>query len=322
MRERFTATTAALLDTDPRLAVILADIGVAAFAGAADRYPDRVVNVGIREQLMVSVAAGFALAGFRPIIHSYTPFVVERPLEQLKLDLGHQDLGAVVVSTGASYDGAPMGRTHQAPEDVAILGALPGWTIHVPGHPDEAETLLRTSVAGTGRAYLRLTEQRNAEARDIASGQMLRIRHGRNATVIAVGPLLDAVLAATADLDVTVLYATTVRPFDGATLRATLDAPAVVLVEPYQAGTSSAAVSLALNDIPHRLLAIGVPNAEHRRYGTWQEHNAAHGLDAGGIGRQVRAFLGASVPRRKSLGDSRPGPPKPRSREAREGVHP
>lgn len=291
MRERFAATTTRLLDDDPRLVVVLADISDAELATAAARHPARVVNVGIREQLMVSVAGGFALAGFRPIIHSYAPFAVERPYEQLKLDLGHQDVGAVLVSVGASYDTAANGRTHQAPADVTIVGGLPGWDILVPGHPDEAEALLRAAAAGDGRIYLRLSEQRNAEARPIEPGRMTVIRRGAAATIIAVGPLLDATMAAVADFDVTVLYATTVRPFDAATLRATLEAPAVVLVEPYLAGTSSAVVSAALTDVPHRLLAIGVPNTEHRRYGTWQEHNAAHGLDPAGIRARVRSFL-------------------------------
>ena len=296
MRERFAATTAKLLDDDPRLVVVLADIGEALLATAAARHPARVVNVGIREQLMVSVAGGFALAGFRPIVHSYAPFAVERPYEQLKLDLGHQDVGAVLVSIGASYDTAANGRTHQAPADVTIVGGLPGWDILVPGHPDEAETLLRAAAAGNGRVYLRLSEQRNAEPRPIEARRMTVIRRGAAATVIAVGPLLDASIAAVADLDVTVLYATTVRPFDAATLRATLGAPVVILVEPYLAGTSSAAVSEALADAPHRLLAIGVPNTEHRRYGTWQEHNTAHGLDAPGIRARMLAFLGSGSP--------------------------
>jgi transketolase len=90
------------------------------------------------------------------------------------------------------------------------------------------------------------------------------------------------VLEATADLDVTVAYLSRVRPFDARGLRA-LDPAAVVLVEPYQAGTSSAAVADALGDRPHRLLALGVRHPELHRYGTPADHRAAHGLDARGI---------------------------------------
>lgn len=293
MRERFVATTSELLDEEPRVAVVLADIGAALLAHAAERHPARVINVGIREQLMVSVAGGLALAGLRPIVHSYTPFVVERPFEQLKLDLGHQGVGAVIVSVGASYDSAANGRTHQAPEDVALLSALPGWRIEVPGHPDEVPGLLRAAVARDDRTYLRLTERSNTAAGEVASGLMRVVRRGSRATVIAVGPLLDAALEATVDLDVTVLHAITVRPFDAETLRATLGTPAVVVVEPYLAGTSSAEISLALGHRPHRILALGVPNVEHRHYGTSVEHDAAHGLDASGIRSRLERFLEA-----------------------------
>ena len=128
MRETFAATVSELLDDDPRLAVVLADISASLFAGAAARHPDRVINVGIREQLLVSVAGGLALSGMRPVVHTFAPFLVERPLEQVKLDLGHQDVGAVLVSYGGSYDMSTEGRTHQSPADVALMDSLPGWT--------------------------------------------------------------------------------------------------------------------------------------------------------------------------------------------------
>ena len=122
MRTVFAATASALLDEDPLAAVVLAEISVDMFGKAAARHPDRVLNVGIREQLMVSVGGGLALAGMRPIVHSYAPFLVERAYEQVKLDLAHQGVHAVLVSIGASYDGARSGRTHQAPEDVVSAG--------------------------------------------------------------------------------------------------------------------------------------------------------------------------------------------------------
>jgi transketolase len=295
MRDRFYATADDLVVSDERIAVVLADIGVGRMPRAQRANADRVINVGIREQLMVSVAAGLGLTGFRPIVHSYAPFVVERPFEMLKLDLGHNDVGAIVVSVGASYDAAANGRTHQTPEDVALVSALPGWRIYVPGHPAEVDQLLRAAARTDERIYLRLSDQSNQLARPITPGRLHLERRGRDATVIATGPLLDATLEATADMDVTVLYMTTARPFDGDTLRASLTGDLIVLVEPYLAGTSSAEVAAALADMPHRIAAIGVPNVEHRKYGTWQEHNSAHGLDARGIRTRVARALTPSA---------------------------
>jgi transketolase len=103
--------------------------------------------------------------------------------------------------------------------------------------------------------------------------------------------MADRARAAVADLDVTVLYATTVRPFDAATLRATLDTPDVVLVEPYLRDTSTAAVARALADRPHRVLGLGVGPAELRSYGSRAEHDARHGIDERGIRARVTEFL-------------------------------
>jgi transketolase len=295
MRDRFGRVTAALLDEDPRTALVLADIGAAALTDALERHPDRAVNVGIREQLVIGVAAGFSLAGFRPIVFSYAPFLVERPYEQLKLDLGHNDLGAVLVSTGASFDATTEGRTHQAPEDVAIVGALPGWRIAVPGHPDEVEPLLRAAMVTEERVYIRLSSQSNIAPVASPGGQLVAVRRGSRGTVIAVGPMLSAVLEATAGLELTILYASTVQPFDHATLRASLGGSAVVIVEPYLEGTSAAAIADALRTIPARILSIGVPRTELRRYGTVAEHAAAHGLDATGLRKRIEPFLRASV---------------------------
>src|SRR6266498_2150912 len=109
MRAVFIRTTSELLDTHPRTAVVLADISAEPFVPAAVAHPDRVVNVGIREQLMLSVAGGLALTGLRPYVHSYAPFLVDRAYEQIKLDLDHQGVGAVLVSVGGSYDASAAG---------------------------------------------------------------------------------------------------------------------------------------------------------------------------------------------------------------------
>jgi transketolase len=112
--------------------------------------------------------------------------------------------------------------------------------------------------------------------------------------VLALGPTLDAALAAGSAHDATVLYTTRVRPLDVAGLRAALDATGtsdVVVVEPWLAGTVGRQVSEALADRPHRLLSLGVPRTEHRHYGRPEEHVAAHGLDAAGLTRALGHWL-------------------------------
>jgi transketolase len=291
MRETFVATTTALLEEDPRTAVVLADISADAFAPAMRRHPDRVLNVGIREQLMTGVAGGLALTGLRPFVHSYAPFVVDRTYEQIKLDLGHQDAGAVLVSIGGSYDASNVGYTHHSPGDVALLDTLDGWTVHVPGHPDEVSPLLRTAARTDDRVYVRLSDQQNRRVH--GTGPQLRViqRGWAGAPVVlAVGPLLDPVLAAVAGLDVTVAYTRTPRPLDTVGLRALVNRD-VIVVEPYLSGTSARLVAEALADVAHRALHLGVGRTEARHYGSIADHARTHGLDAAGLRASITGFL-------------------------------
>jgi transketolase len=291
MRDRFVSTTTALLDEDPRTAVVLADISAALFAKVAAQHPDRVLNMGIREQLMVSVAGGLALTGLRPIVHSYATFAVDRAYEQIKLDLNHQGAGAVLVSVGASFDGSGYGYTHFSPGDVALLDTLDDWTVQVPGHPDEVEAMLRAAAGHDGRVYVRLSTQHNAAARP-TTGRLEKLRDGKGALVVAVGPMLDPVLAGVEGLDVAVAYTNTPRPFDAAGLRElTAQTDTVVLVEPYLAGTSSRLIADALRGVPHRLLALGVGRADLRRYGSPKDHARWHGLDPAGLRAAIGGFV-------------------------------
>jgi transketolase len=285
MRETFLDTVTDLLDEDPRTALVLADISVDGLKAAARAHPDRVVNVGIREQLMIGVTGGLALTGLRPIAHSYATFLVDRAYEQIKLDLDHQGVGAILVSVGASYDGSTAGRTHQSPGDVALFDTLDGWTVHVPGHPDEVPPLLRAAARHDGRVYVRLSTQVNALPQPTGP-HLTTLRTGSRAAVIAVGPMLDRVLAATEGLDVTVAYTNTPRPFDLDGVHA-LGHDAVVLVEPYLAGTSAA----HLAPVRKNMLFLGVGSADARRYGTPADHEAWHGLDPAGLRRSISEFV-------------------------------
>ncbi len=295
-RAQFGRTVTDILDEDLSTALVWAEISGRFFGGAVRRHPDRVVNVGIREQLLVNVGAGFALTGMRPIVHTFGTFLVERGFEQIKLGFGHQGLGGVLVGGGGSFDASRGGRTHQAPGDVALMDTLPDVAIHAPGTAAEADAVLRRAVAADGLHYVRIVEQTNTESFEDPGLHV--VRRGSGATVVAFGPLLDEVLEATVDRDVTVLYAHSVRPFDAGTFRAVLTTPDVVLVEPWLAGTSARVVSDALRDVPHRLLSLGTRRMELRHYGTPADHQRAHGLDAAGIRRSLESFLDGRRPGR------------------------
>ena len=216
MRAAFGATATDLVDNDDRVAVVLAEISTDYFADALRRHPTRVVNIGIMEQAMVGVAAGFAMEGFHPIAHSLSPFMAERPYEQLKLDFGYQGLGGTFVGVGGSYDYAGEGGTHHAPADASLMLAIPGMEVLIPGHGDEVDRLLRATYANGRPTYLRASVATNADAFDVAPGRIEVVRRGAGATLLVFGPMLDRVLAASEGVDVTVAYATSLAPFDHA----------------------------------------------------------------------------------------------------------
>jgi transketolase len=292
MREQLADTATDLLGRDPRVAIVLAEISTDSFRAARHAEPGRVVNVGIMEQTMVGVAAGFAMEGFHPIVHTIAPFLTERPFEQVKLDFGYQGLGGTFASVGASYDYASAGGTHHAPGDVQVMLSIPGMEVFIPGHPQELDGLLRATYANDRPTYLRASVAQNDEPVDVVPGRIEVVRRGKRATILAIGPMLSRALAATRGLDVSILYATSLAPFDGPTLAEEAgDQPFVIAVEPFYEGTTTPAIVRALGRVPARIASIGVPRRFLREYGTPEENDRALGLDAAGIRRRIAEAL-------------------------------
>ena len=293
MRDRMGEVVSELIETDPNTALVLAAISSQYFRAVLKRYPNRAINVGIMEQTMVSLAAGLAMEGFQPIVHSIAPFVVERPFEQIKDDFCHQGLGGTFISIGASYDYGTDGMTHHCPGDVPILKTLPGMQVCVPGTADEFEALLRQTYRNGAPTYIRTSIQQNQRSRPTDFGRLRVEREGQDGVVVAVGPMLERTLAAVADLDLTVLYATTVVPFDQETLQEAVSqaAPNLILVEPYYEGALVPELVKALQATPTRIEAIGVPRRLLNRYGPPERHDQAYGLTAEGIRARIGQFL-------------------------------
>ena len=254
MRAAFARTASDLLDEDPRVALVLAEISVDGyFSRAVERHPERAVNIGIAEQAMVGVAAGFAMEGFHPIAHSIGAFVAERPYEQLKLDIGYQGLGGTFVGVGGSYDYAAEGATHHAPADAQVMTAIPRMQVLAPGHAREVDALLRATYANGEPTYLRLGRPRRTRSRSTSRRDGSRwCARGAGPTVVAFGPMLWPTLPACAGLDVTIRLrhepAAVRRRRHSRPWSATH--PVVVAVEPWYEGTAAAAVTAALAHRP------------------------------------------------------------------------
>lgn len=286
MRQHMIKTLNTLLLDDERLVLVLADISASRFTAHKRR-----LNLGIMEQSMISVAAGLAMEGFIPVAHTFAPFLVERPLEQLKDDFCYQRLGGNFISTGASYDYSEEGMTHQGPGDVQALLGLPGMQIVVPGTALEFEHLFRQTYANGSPTYFRLALRSNPDEHPAEFGKLAVIRRGQAGTIIAVGPMLEPTLRAVEDLDVTVLYCTTVAPFDGETLLQECAGERLVLVEPYYTGALTASVMAAMQRHPICVETIGVPHEILNNYGTLEQHEEALGLTPTGIRERIVTFL-------------------------------
>lgn len=279
MRKSFTATICDVVERDERLHLILGDIGVFGFKQLAEARPQSVLNIGILEQAMIGVAAGMAMDGKVPIVHSIAPFLVERCLEQLKIDFAYQGLSGKFVSVGASFDYAALGCTHHCPADVTTLLGVPDMDIVIPGTGDEFDKLFRSSLYDGRNTYFRLSELTNSQSFPLQFGKATLVRRGTQGTIIAIGPTLDLALQASMGIDVSVIYLTTIAPFDNETLRDATFSDTIYVLEPFYEGSIYHLVSRAFGTKRVSIQGRGVPRQFLEGYGRPDQHMASIGLD-------------------------------------------
>ena len=284
MRKQLIKTVLDAMSRDSRVVLFLGDIGVYGFREAFERFPERVFNIGILEQASTGVASGLAIEGLIPIFFTIAPFLVERALEQIKIDFGYQQLGGNFISVGASYDYSDLGCTHHCPGNVQALKTIPGMQIVVPGHPEEFDACFRQMYDNGKPTYYRLSERSNERARTSGS-----IRPGSRGTVIVFGPMLDRVNEACLDLNVTISYHPSLEhmepfvTFLGASTK-------IVVVEPFYEGTMVYDVQKNIQG-PVEITSIGVPRRFLTTYGTPEELDEECQLTTEHIRRRiVKAF--------------------------------
>ena len=290
MREMFVNTTNELIDKDKRVALVLGGISVASFEQSIEKYPERVFDAGISEQADLSIAAGMAITGMIPIFHTIAPFMAERAYEQLKIDFGYQNIGGNFISNGSSIDYSSFGATHQCPAEMPVLTQIPNMQIIVPGSPEEFRSLFLETYDNGAPTYIRLSRDVNRESQDVRFGKANIVKKGKDLTIIAVGPMLRMVLEASEGIDATILYYTTIHPFDSKTLIDNIDSRKLLVCEPYYEGALDYDIISSVKGnlcIDH----CGMPHEFCKHYGTTVENYAAMGMTVENIRKKIEYLI-------------------------------
>jgi transketolase len=293
LRKVFTEIAQTILSEDATTCLLLGDIGSFGFSSSMAKFPNRVFNFGILEQSMIGAASGLASGGMNPIVHTIAPFLVERALEQIKIDFGYQNLSVNLVSVGASVDYSKLGATHHCPADISILSNVPNTKIFIPGTAAEFSTQFRENYNNPGIKYFRLTEFTNMSSNDKNSKGGILVKSGKEAGIIVFGNLLDRVLEATSNLDVTVVYLNNLTYELDPSIKFELQQHNKILCfEPFYVGSSSRFIDQAMNFTkPVLIKYCGFPIKFIDTYLSYDETLDSLGLSVDKINSQIRDLI-------------------------------
>ncbi len=306
MRSAFIKTLEELAAHDPRIILIVGDLGFTVVESFMTRCPRQFLNAGVAEQNMTGLAVGLALSGKIVVTYSIANFPTLRCLEQIRNDACYHRANLKIVSVGGGLVYGALGSSHHATEDVAILRALPGMTVIAPGDPLEAAAATRAMVAHEGPCYLRLGKAGepavHAGPIDFRIGRAVTVREGRDLTVLGTGGAVKLCAEAAERLEragvaARVLSLHTVKPLDvEAVRRAALETGAVMTVEEHSVvgGLGSAVAEvLAQLELPTRVpfRIVGLPDRFCREVGGQAHLRAVSGLTVEEIVRAAGTLL-------------------------------
>lgn len=272
MRRAFLNRVGEMIRNEEDTVFYTVDIGMWAIRKELEDFPERCKNVGIFEDGMMSIAAGMSKRGLVTTIFGIQPYLIERTLEQIKMDFAYQKLGINIVGTGAAVDYSKYGYSHYCPEDVQLIKMIPGCEFVAPGSAKQFLQLFDAAYRDGQPTFFRISDHPNSVYDpDVCFGKAKVMKEGKKATVIAVSIMLDMVMSVCEDQDVTVLYYTTLEPFDYETLSVNCPGNKILVVEPEYEGSLLYDIHHAMGDVKLQIANIGFPREIFRNYGLYQE---------------------------------------------------
>lgn len=305
MRSIFNKVLLDIAKKDKRIYMVLADIGYGEIEPFRDTFPERFFNCGVAEQNMTGVACGIAMEGNIAITYSIANFPTLRCLEQIRNDVCYHDANVKIVIIGGGLAYGPLGISHQATEDIAIMRALPNMVVFCPGDFAEAEAGVRAMIKHHGPFYYRCGYKREPAIHkgkiDFKLGRAIQVRQGSDATVIFCGTIGNQVMPAVEQLaaqgiQCRVLSMHTVKPIDRkAIVKAARETGAIVTVEEHQAnGGLGGAVAEVLCDegvAPKKFKRFALPDEYVCKVGTHEWLLDKYGLSTRALVPQIKKAL-------------------------------
>ena len=271
LRTAFIDTLRELARIDDRIFLLTADMGYSVFETFRDEFPDRFLNTGIAEQNTIGVAAGLASRGKIVFVYSIIPFVTMRCFEQVRLDLAYNFMNVKLVGVGAGLTYGPLGSSHHALEDIAIMRSLPDMTVLCPGDPIETRELIKRSFEYEGPVYIRLGKNGEPKIHPdetrIDIGKSITVLEGNDLALITTSNMLETGKIWVEEwkqdgVNVSLISMPSLKPFDSSTVKNLIDKeiPIITLEEHSVIGGLGSIISqvIATTGKPVKFQQIGI----------------------------------------------------------------
>lgn len=301
MRETFSESLVRLAMSDSNVLLLTGDHGYALFDEFKKRCPAQYINAGIAEQNMVGMAAGLARVGFRPFVYGLAAFVPIRTIEQIKLDIAHDNLPVVLLGDGAGFVYSHLGTSHQSTEDISCTRAIPGLEVLSPADRFEMAACMDYAYTRQAPIYMRMGKSDCGDVHSgpigpIGDGRLLKLLDGQadRPGLIATGSMVRTALEIALPRKLKVWSAPSVKPLSVKDVKnAATGCAGIVTLEEHSIlnGLGSAILEITGEHCPSRVLRIGVPDRFSELCGTYNYLRSEHGLDKETVEKRIDDFI-------------------------------
>jgi len=305
MRAAFSESLVRLAKADPTVLLLTGDHGYALFDDFRRECPAQYINAGIAEQNMVGMAAGLARVGYRPFVYGLAAFIPVRVVEQIKLDVAHDQLPVIFIGDGAGFVYSHLGTSHQSTEDIACTRAIPHLAVYSPADRFEVTACMESAYQSKAPVYLRMGKSDRGDVHvavpQVTPGKLLEAKSAKSGDIafIATGSLVrTAIDIAVANYPHAAVWsAPFIKPIDSQQVTAICKQSRVVMVleeHSVLGGLGSAITEIASEFASVRILRIGVNDRFSHYCGTYEYLLKEHGLDRSAIERKIQDFIAAN----------------------------